>query len=153
MEKRKMNLNQFIGKNQLSIISRLARQGEEREYFRNMILDLKNTIATMPNTYETEFQGDNAIATLHYFNGASDWYIIEKDQGEEQIQAFGFACLNGDKQNAELGYISIQELIENGVELDLYYKPEKIVDIKQNESLYLCPTLSARHDLHPEGKI
>jgi len=132
-----MNLNHFIGKNQLSVISRMARQGEEREFFKNIIVELKKTIEAMPKTYETDGQGDEAIATLHYFNGTSDWYIIEKDAGspndEEQgvqSQAFGFACLNGDAQNAELGYISIEELIRCGVEIDLYYKPEKIGDIK-----------------------
>ena len=132
-----MELKQFIGKAQLWVIGRLARQGEEREYFKEMIRKLKETIEAMPKTYETDSQGDEAIATLHYFKNGSDWYIIEKDAGspddEEQgaqIQAFGFACLNGDTQNAELGYISIQELIQYGVELDLYYKPEKIGDIK-----------------------
>lgn len=132
-----INLNQFIGKSQLSVVSKLARQGEEREYFKKMILELKETISTMPKTYETDGQGSEAMATLHYFNGGSDWYIVERDAGSPdddvqgiQAQAFGFTCLNGDGQNSEMGYISIQELIENGVELDLYYKPEKIVDIK-----------------------
>ena len=92
----------------------------------------------MPKTYKTEGQGDEAIATLHYFNEKSDWYIIEKDTGSpddevqgKQIQAFGFSCLNGDVQNAEWGYINIDELIRCGVELDLYYKPEKLVNIKK----------------------
>ena len=125
-----MNLNRFIGNSQLSVISKLARQGEEREYFKNLILELKETIKTMPKTYETDGQGSEAIAMLHYFKDSSDWYIIEKDMEEEQVQAFGFTCLNGDKQNAELGYINIEELIQYGVELDLYYKPEKIGDIK-----------------------
>lgn len=132
-----MNLNQFIGKSQLAVISRLARQGEEREYFKKMVLELKQTIETMPKSYETDGQGNEAIATLHYFNSSSNWYITERDAGspddEEQgvqMQAFGYACLNGDIENAELGYISIQELIENGVELDLYYKPQTIRSIK-----------------------
>ncbi len=132
-----MELNHFIGKNQLSVITKLARQGEEREFFKNMILKLKETIEAMPKTYETDGQGNEAIATLHYFNSGSDWYITEKDAGSPddevqgiQAQAFGFACLNGDTQNAEVGYISIEELIRCGVELDLYYTPEKVGDIK-----------------------
>ena len=68
---------------------------------------------------------------LHYFNGGSDWYIIERDIDGDQIQCFGFACLNGDKQNAEFGYINIAELIKYGVELDLYYKPQTVEDIKR----------------------
>ncbi len=133
-----MELNQFIGKSQLSVINRMARQGEEREYFKTMILKLKGTIEAMPKTYETDGQGNETIATLHYFKNGSDWYIIEKDAGSPddkiqgiQAQAFGFACLNGDTQNAELGYISIEELIRNEVELDLYYKPETLGNIKE----------------------
>ena len=131
-----MKMNQFIGKSQLAAIGSACR-GEEGQYFRDMIAQMQIHIATMPKTYETDGQGTEAVAQLHYFNGGSDWYITEKDAGspddEEQgvqIQAFGYACLNGDYENAELGYISIQELIKNGVELDLYYKPETIGTIK-----------------------
>ncbi len=112
-------------------------RGEEGEYFKAMIETLKEKLAVMPKSYETDGQGDGAIAVLHYFNGGSDWYIIEKDAGcsEDEVpgtqhQAFGFACLDGDYEMAELGYISIQKLIENGVELDLYYKPQTIGQIK-----------------------
>ena len=124
-----MNLNQFIGKSQLACM-RDACRGDEGAYFQNMIANLKRTIAAMPKTYETDGQGDEATAVLHYFIGGSDWYISERDTDGHQHQAFGFACLNGDYENAELGYISILELIQNGVELDLYYKPETIGAIK-----------------------
>ena len=125
-----MDIKQFIGISQLSAI-RSASRGEEGEYFRDKIKALTIQIDTMPKTYETDGQGDEAPATLHYFRGGSDWYIVEKDMEDEQLQAFGFACLNGDYQNAELGYISIQELIQFGVELDLYYKPQTIGEIKR----------------------
>ena len=129
-------LENFVGRGQLSVMLANCR-GEERKFFKTMILELKNTIENMPQTYGTEGQGAEATATLHYFKGDSDWYIIEKDAGDPdddipgvQAQAFGFACLNGDKKNAEMGYISIQELIENGVELDLYYHQKTIGAIK-----------------------
>jgi hypothetical protein len=133
-----MNLNQFIGPSQLSAMKSACR-GEEGQYFRDMIADLKETIAGMPSTYETEdIPAEMKKATLHYFKGGSDWYIIERDMGcpddiikGTQQQAYGFACLNGDTENAEFGYICIAELIENNVELDLYYKPELVEDIKK----------------------
>lgn len=124
-----MDLKHFISKEQLSVI-REACKGEEGEYFRDMLKRLESTIEAMPKPYETEGQGDQAKAILHYFLGGSDWYITERDSSEEQEQAFGFACLNGDTWNAEMGYISIRELIELGVEFDLYYKPETIAEIK-----------------------
>ena len=125
-----MDIKQFIGKSQLSAIKSASR-GEEGEYFKAKMKALEIQIDTMPKTFETDGQGDEAPVTLHYFHGGSDWYIVEKDSEAEQLQAFGFACLNGDKRNAELGYISIQELLEFGVELDLYYTPQKLGEIKQ----------------------
>jgi hypothetical protein len=131
-ERRSKMLNRFIGKVQLSIIMENCHR-EEGEFFRDMIGKLECQISAMPKTYETEGQGDEVKATLHYFDGQSDWYIIERDidtDGEGQLQAFGFACLNGDTENAELGYVNIQELISFGVELDLYYVPETLTAIK-----------------------
>jgi hypothetical protein len=124
-----IELSRYIGKSQLSVMMS-ACKGEEGPFFRQMMADLRQKIATMPKTYETDGQGDEAIAHLHYFKNASDWYIMERDQEEEQLQAHGFAILNQDYQNAESGYISIEELIRHGIELDLYYTPEKLGAIK-----------------------
>ncbi len=121
-------LKQFIGLSELRAIKENTR-GEEGEFFRAKIAELKNRIANMPKTYETDGMGDAAPVTLHYFLGGSDWYIIEKDSEPEQLQAFGFACLNGDK-NAELGYISIVDIIKHGGELDLYYTPETLGEVR-----------------------
>ena len=126
-------LKYFIGYKQRKALER-ALQGEEWEHFGDLIERLKTTIATMPIPYDTDREGLEAKAILHYFKGSSDWWITERDYMGEQLQAFGLACLNGDYLNAELGYISIQDLIENDVELDLYYKPETIKEIK--EKLY-----------------
>jgi len=103
--------------------------GEERQYFLSLLNDLKDKILKMPKPYETTEQGINALASLHYFQGGSDWYIVEKDSGEEQLQAFGYACLNGDKINAEMGYINIEELIKCNVELDLYWQPTALRNV------------------------
>ena len=50
-----MNLKHFIGRNQLACL-RDAMAGEEAPYFRDLIEDLKATIAAMPKTYDTEGQ-------------------------------------------------------------------------------------------------
>lgn len=129
-------LGNFIGKSQLSAI-KAAMKGEEKQHFFDMLIDLSKLIKKMPESYETDGQGDKAVAFLHYFKNASDWYITERDKGDpndevqgEQLQAFGYAILNGDKQNAEAGYISIKELIGLGVELDLYWTPKTLAEIK-----------------------
>ena len=66
------------------------------------------------NKAASDGKGDDAVVYLHYFRGGMDWYITEKDMEEEQHQAFGLADLG---YGGELGYISIQELIDNGVSL------------------------------------
>lgn len=123
-------LRHFIGKRQAdALVSALM--GEEKEHFKKILQDLKATIENMPKTYETDGMGDNAPITLHYFLGGSDWWIIEKDMEEEQLQAFGYVCLNGWKDCAELGYISIEELIMVGAELDLHFTVKTIGEIKK----------------------
>ena len=126
----KLQINQFIGKSQLAAIIYYKNHGEEKDFYKNLLIDLTKHINTMPKTYETGEQGDAALIQLHYFNGGSDWWILERDIEDEQLQAFGFACLNGDTHCAELGYISIQELITHNVELDLYYHPQTLGQVK-----------------------
>ena len=48
------------------------------------------------------------------------WLIAELDRKENL--AFGYANLNDD-QNAEWGYVSIEEILENGAELDRAWTP------------------------------
>lgn len=119
-------LKQFIGKSQLSAIG-MGIRGEEGQFFKNKLIEIANVIQTMPKTYGQDGMGDKAIAYLHYFKGSGDWHITEKDMEDEQLQAFGLANIG---YGGELGYISIEELIDAGVELDLYWEPKTIGEIK-----------------------
>ena len=124
-----MNLNDYVNPEQLGVMRRGC-WGEEGQHFIDKIEEVKQIIATMPVTHGTDGQGGDAMAVLHYFLHGSDWWILERDVFKDQLQAFGFACLNGDGQCAELGYISIVELLWNGAELDLYYRPERLDDLR-----------------------
>jgi hypothetical protein len=111
---------------------REALKGEEKNFFVKILTDLRQRIETMPKTYETDGMGGDAIAQLHYFGGSVDAWITEKDVGNgpddtRQIQAFGKIMFIGNRE--ELGYISIEELIENGIELDLYWMPIMLKEI------------------------
>jgi len=68
----------------------------------------KERLAKIPKLYETEETPlEDKLIHLHFFIGGCDWYIAERsDDG----LFWGFACLNGDLQNAEWGYISFTEL-------------------------------------------
>lgn len=101
--------------------------GEERQFFYNMVVDLAAYIAAMPKTYEQDGAGDAAVVHLHYFVGGCDWYITEKDSEAEQLQAFGWADLG---YGGELGYIWLAEITAAGAELDLYWTPRPLADIK-----------------------
>lgn len=123
--------DQFIGRSQMSAL-KTGLKGEEADFFRDKINEINHTIATMPKTYEQDGKGDNAVAHLHYFTPGGDWYITERDKETEQHQAFGLANPFGD--GGELGYISIPELTAAGAELDLYWKPKTLAEIRGKNS-------------------
>jgi hypothetical protein len=120
----------FIGRSQRQAI-RYGLAGEEGGHFADILADLCATVDAMPKPYETENQGENAIVHLHYFKGGCDWWITERDSSAQQLQAFGLASLGYEP---ELGYISIDELLAEGVELDLYWTPRPLADILQAQA-------------------
>ena len=123
-------VKQFIGTSQKMAL-RDALRGEEGESFKDMLRQLVLRISAMPETYGQDGLGDQAIVYLHYFSGGMDWYITERDSDPEsagQIQAFGLANLG---YGGEIGYISIVELLANGVELDLHWAPCTLASIQR----------------------
>lgn len=118
----------FIGHEQFVCMMEGIR-GEEGEFFIRKFLDLAKLVETMPRTYEQDGLGESAVVFLHYFRGAFDFYITERDQETEQHQAFGLAYMHDD--GCELGYISIEEIIQAGVELDLYWTPKTLGECRK----------------------
>jgi len=131
-------IHHFISGNQVKVLQDIFK-GEESEYALDIVKTLSGIIQNMPASYETEeIDTPDKIVYLHYFQGGSDFYVIEKDRGDKddpiqgiQNQAFGYAILNGDTINAEWGYISIAELIENNVEIDFHFEPIKFKGLKK----------------------
>ncbi|HUY98602.1 MAG TPA: DUF2958 domain-containing protein [Verrucomicrobiae bacterium] len=69
----------------------------------------KAVAARIPRLYGTEDVSlADKVIHLHYFSPSCDWWIAELDP--ETGEAFGFACLNGDRAMAEWGYVSLPEL-------------------------------------------
>lgn len=137
-----MELSRFMGFAQRQVISVLS-QGEEQAFFYGKLVELGNIVATMPKTYETDGQGDQAVVHLHYFTSNADWYITERDCLAEQRQAFGMADLG---YGGELGYISIVELIENGAELDLHWTPKTLAQVANEKAVQ--DVNSVYHPMH-----
>jgi hypothetical protein len=115
-------LRGFIGTAQLQAIAQVC-CSEEKQFMFEKLAEMARVVATMPRTYETDRQGDQAIVHLHYFMGGCDWYITERDCETGQLQAFGKANLG---HGSELGYISIVEVLACGAELDLYWTPQPL---------------------------
>ena len=68
-----------------------------------------DVLAAIPPLYATENMDlADKVCHLHYFCGASDWYVMEVDA--DSLEGFGWTRLNGDTANAELGYINLPEL-------------------------------------------
>ncbi len=125
------NLRRFMPTTEIDTLSDNI-HGEEGEYFAQLILDTWKLIETMPKTYEQDDKGEEAVAHLHYFAGSADWFITERDAEPVQHQAFGLADLG---YGPELGYISIVELIQNGVELDLHWTPKTLGEIQAKQAV------------------
>jgi hypothetical protein len=121
----------FMNFLQLLVLKGYCYDSEESDYFQQLVCELAKRIEGMPVTYDQDGQGDEAVAYLHYFHKDSDWYIAEKDVDGGVHQAFGYAVFNGDLQNAETGYISISELLENRAELDLHFTPVTMEFVKR----------------------
>ena len=120
----------FIPNRQLIVIQLNALPNkEESEYFTDKVKTLAELIEGMPKVYEQDGKGDATIVYLHYFYGASDWYITEKDVNKDQNQAFGYCNFN-DGQSGELGYVSLSELKKTGVELDLNWEIKTLGEVK-----------------------
>jgi len=126
------NMKYFMGDMQIQALEQV-----EDPYWMEIMERLNERVAIMPKTYEQNGLGDNAIAYLHYFTSSFDWYITEKDLTDEdteigeQQQAFGLACLF----ESEMGFIPITEIIKLGAELDFYFTPRTLGEIKRQRNL------------------
>ena len=125
-------LSRFVGGSQKQVIRQNMR-GEEGEWFCAKVVELSRVIESMPASYETDGQGDEAIVHLHYFTGGMDWYIVEKDAEDEQLQAFGLADLFRD--GGEVGYIDLTEITRCGAELDFHWTPKTLGEVRAARNL------------------
>lgn len=99
-------VQQILPLNQIKYLKQ-ADKSSEAEL--NMVLEnLEKQLQEIP--IRSKVPIDKAIIHAHYFVGGSDWYVIDWDRKDNLF--FGFVVLNGDLQNAELGYFSFAELDE-----------------------------------------
>ena len=111
-------LRSVMSKSQFYAFGDLCKNSEERDFFRLKALELEKTFKDLPALYLTDGQKDS-LFTVHYFGPSFDCWIKEIDL--ETGEAFGMSKFYGN--DPELGYISIHDLCENGMEIDLNFAP------------------------------
>jgi hypothetical protein len=126
-------LKDFMPHGQIAAL-RYALRGEERYAMADVVIRAMERIVACPVTY-TQSEDADPVVHLHYFYGSVDAWITEKDKDwpepGDYDQSFGFVDLMGTrKANAEMGYCSIKEMTESGVELDLYFTPKRWSECK-----------------------
>ena len=91
-------------------------------------------LSKLPAFYSTEHTPlKDKVIQMHFFLGGCDWYGIEFDPVEKNF--FGFVILNGDYDNAEWGYFSLEELASIKVSFlevdkDLHWSPKKAIEVR-----------------------
>ena len=118
-----------------------ALRSEEGECIADLVLGAVRNIRATPLTYQTEsVEMKDKVLHLHYFGGGIDAWIVERDVGDTpdqngegpQLQAYGKITLfGGGWDEAEWGYISIADLIANGVELDFYWEAKTVKEMER----------------------
>lgn len=137
----------FMGLGQLKTVAKLARSGEEKEFYRGKIKEVAGTIVKLRERWYQSYdkEKEKHFAGLHLFDANSDYYITEWDGGDE---AFGYTVLNGDTEMAEWGYIDLPSLQAahksplNQVEVDLYYDNSGYVEDQlegNNQAIEVTP--------------
>ena len=93
-------------------------QGEEREFFVNKIKEIAVAVENAPKINATDGLEEHRIVLRYFHPSGTQSFITEIGKNGD---AFGFQCLNDDWENAEWGYINIDELKNiRGMEVDFH---------------------------------
>jgi len=96
-----------------------------------MKLMTKEIISKIPNLYEQEGKGEEAIVYVKFFLPGTRWtWYATEFNGKDTF--FGWVRSGILPDFDEWGYFSYLELEENNVERDLYFEPKKLKEIVKN---------------------
>ena len=104
--------------------------------------ELEKKFAKYP-LYSQDGKGEQAKIICKFFNpcGASTWYVLEAEKQEDgDYLFFGYVDLWGNKNEAELGYFTLNELksvkLPFGltIERDLYFNACTLQDVKSGKT-------------------
>lgn len=93
-------------------------QGEEREFFVHKIKEIAAAVENAPKINETDGLEEHRIVLRYFHPSGTQSFVTEIGKDGD---AFGFQCLNDDWENAEWGYLNIDELKNiRGMEVDFH---------------------------------
>lgn len=93
-------------------------QGEEREFFVHKIKEIAAAVENAPKINETDGLEEHRIVLRYFHPSGTQSFVTEIGNDGD---AFGFQCLNDDWENAEWGYLNIDELKNIlGMEVDFH---------------------------------
>ena len=93
-------------------------QGEEREFFVHKIKEISAAVEKAPRINETDGLEEHRIVLRYFHPSGTQSFVTEIGKDGD---AFGFQCLNDDWDNAEWGYLNLDELKNiRGMEVDFH---------------------------------
>ena len=111
-------------------------QGEEREFFVHKIKEIAAAVENAPKINETDGLEEHRIVLRYFHPSGTQSFVTEIGNDGN---AFGFQCLNDDWENAEWGYLNIDELKNiRGMEVDFHVPARMTVEkfIQKEKSEY-----------------
>lgn len=111
-------------------------QGEEREFFVHKIKEIAVAVENAPKINETDGLEEHRIVLRYFHPSGTQSFVTEIGNDGD---AFGFQCLNDDWENAEWGYLNIDELKNIlGMEVDFHVSAGMTVEkfIQKEKSEY-----------------
>ena len=117
----------FMPRHQKNLVQRYE-DGDKK----SILEGIEKTLKNLKGYGSQDGLRGEAMVYAHYFRGQSDWFITETDFEPGQYEnLFGFTILNGDTQFAELGSVSLSDLVNDGrVELDFFWTPKTLKQAK-----------------------
>ena len=102
----------------------MAHRKRNLKEFLDGIERLETALKNCPKIGKTDGKKEHP-AIFHYFYGGSDIYICEYDPEDNLM--FGYGILNGDLQNSEWGYFSLEELANSKyLNIDYHFEEQSI---------------------------
>lgn len=107
--------------------------GDTKFSIEQLMTALEDRIEKMPMMYKEDMD-EPLFAYLHYFQDEKHWYILEKDAHGVMADCFGYR-VDPEMNIYEFCYVSITELVRNGVKIDLDFTPCRVSELIEKYSL------------------